>query len=97
MPAPLLHTRNLGKTYTLGAQRIEALRDVNLSVERGEFVVMLGPSGSGKSTLLNILGGLDRPSTGSACFAGHDLSAASDDELTRYRASTWVSSSSSTT
>jgi putative ABC transport system ATP-binding protein len=85
MPAPLLHTRNLGKTYTLGAQRIEALRDVNLSVERGEFVVMLGPSGSGKSTLLNILGGLDRPSTGSACFAGHDLSAASDDELTRYR------------
>ncbi len=85
MPAPLLHTRNLGKTYTLGAQRIEALRDVNLSVQRGEFVVMLGPSGSGKSTLLNILGGLDRPSTGSACFAGHDLSAASDDELTRYR------------
>ncbi|MFZ9509515.1 MAG: ABC transporter ATP-binding protein, partial [Burkholderiaceae bacterium] len=48
-------------------------------------VVLLGPSGSGKSTLLNILGGLDRPSTGSACFAGHDLSAASDDELTRYR------------
>ena len=85
MPAPLLHTRNLGKTYTLGAQRIEALRDVNLSVQRGEFVVMLGPSGSGKSTLLNILGGLDRPSTGSACFAGHDLSAASDVELTRYR------------
>ena len=85
MPAPLLHTRDLGKTYTLGAQRIEALRDVNLSVQRGEFVVMLGPSGSGKSTLLNILGGLDRPSTGSACFAGHDLSAASDDELTRYR------------
>ncbi|MEY2735303.1 MAG: hypothetical protein RLZ58_712 [Pseudomonadota bacterium] len=85
MPAPLLHTRDLGKTYTLGAQRIEALRDVNLSVQRGEFVVMLGPSGSGKSTLLNILGGLDRPSTGSACFAGHDLSAASDVELTRYR------------
>ncbi len=85
MPAPLLHTRDLGKTYTLGAQRIEALRDVNLSVQRGEFVVMLGPSGSGKSTLLNILGGLDRPSTGSACFAGHDLSAASDDELARYR------------
>ena len=85
MPTPLLLTRNLGKTYTLGTQRIEALRDVDLQVARGEFVVMLGPSGSGKSTLLNILGGLDRASTGSAQFADHDLSQASDDELTRYR------------
>ncbi len=85
MPAPLLHTRDLGKTYTLGAQRIEALRDVNLSVQRGEFVVMLGPSGSGKSTLLNILGGLDRPSSGHARFAEHELSGADDAALTRYR------------
>ena len=85
MSEPLLLTRHLGKTYQLGTQRIDALRDINLTVQRGEFIVMLGPSGSGKSTLLNILGGLDRPSEGSASFAGHDLSTASDDELTRYR------------
>ncbi|NBQ87087.1 MAG: ABC transporter ATP-binding protein [Betaproteobacteria bacterium] len=85
MSEPLLLTRHLGKTYQLGTQRIDALRDINLTVQRGEFIVMLGPSGSGKSTLLNILGGLDRASEGSASFAGHDLSAASDDELTRYR------------
>jgi putative ABC transport system ATP-binding protein len=85
MSEPLLLTRHLGKTYQLGTQRIDALRDINLTVQRGEFIVMLGPSGSGKSTLLNILGGLDRASEGSASFAGHDLSVASDDELTRYR------------
>lgn len=85
MSEPLLLTRHLGKTYRLGTQCIDALRDINLEVRRGEFIVMLGPSGSGKSTLLNILGGLDRPSEGSASFAGHDLSTASDDELTRYR------------
>ena len=85
MSEPLLLTRHLGKTYQPGTQRIDALRDINLTVQRGEFIVMLGPSGSGKSTLLNILGGLHRPSEGSASFAGHDLSTASDDELTRYR------------
>ncbi|MEY3381948.1 MAG: ABC transporter ATP-binding protein [Hylemonella sp.] len=76
---------NLGKTYQMGEQAIHALQDVNLSITRGEFIVLLGPSGSGKSTLLNILGGLDRPSQGSARFEEHELTGASDNELTRYR------------
>ena len=76
---------HLGKRYRTGGQDIIALQDVNLQVLAGEFIVLLGPSGSGKSTLLNILGGLDRPSSGRACFADHDLSTADDADLTRYR------------
>jgi len=75
----------LGKTYHMGEVVIHALQDVELDIKRGEFIVLLGPSGSGKSTLLNILGGLDRPSSGSARFADHELSEASDADLTRYR------------
>jgi len=76
---------HLGKRYHTGSQDIVALEDVNLRVQAGEFIVLLGPSGSGKSTLLNILGGLDRPSSGHARFADHDLSEADDAALTRYR------------
>ena len=78
-------TRGLGKTYLMGDTAVIALASVDLDIYRGEFIVLLGPSGSGKSTLLNILGGLDRPSSGSASFADHHLDGASDDELTRYR------------
>jgi len=77
--------RALGKTYQMGEVQVKALQDVDLDIKRGEFIVLLGPSGSGKSTLLNILGGLDRPSSGSARFAEHELSGASDADLTRYR------------
>lgn len=83
--APVFQARSLSKTYRSGTAEIRALRDVDLDIFRGEFIVLLGPSGSGKSTLLNILGGLDRPSSGSARFADHELNGASDDELTRYR------------
>ena len=69
----------------MGEIAVHALRDVDLTIFRGEFIVLLGPSGSGKSTLLNILGGLDRPSSGSARFAEHELSAATDAQLTQYR------------
>jgi len=69
----------------MGEVAVHALRDVDLTIYRGEFIVLLGPSGSGKSTLLNILGGLDRPSSGSARFAEHELTAASDAQLTQYR------------
>ena len=58
--------KGLSKTYQMGEVKVHALMDVNLTIYRGEFIVLLGPSGSGKSTLLNILGGLDRPSSGIA-------------------------------
>lgn len=78
--APIFLAEGLSKTYQMGEVAVHALVNVDLSIARGEFVVLLGPSGSGKSTLLNILGGLDRPSSGLARFAGHDLSGASDAE-----------------
>ncbi|MFZ9298931.1 MAG: ABC transporter ATP-binding protein [Hylemonella sp.] len=82
---PIFRASDLHKIYQMGEVQVHALRDVDLSIQRGEFIVLLGPSGSGKSTLLNILGGLDRPSSGSARFAEHELTGASDAELTRYR------------
>lgn len=82
---PILRLRSLGKTYGSGDTAVHALRDVDLDVRPGEFIVLLGASGSGKSTLLNILGGLDRPSHGQVSFMGQRLDEASDNELTRYR------------
>src|SRR5512133_2114426 len=70
----------LSKTYQMGEVKVHALVDVDLTIYRGEFIVLLGPSGSGKSTLLNILGGLDRPTNGIARFAEHDLTAATESQ-----------------
>lgn len=81
----VLSARSLCKTYGSGETAVHALADVSLDVRAGEFIVLLGASGSGKSTLLNILGGLDRPSTGELDFEGTRLTEAGDDELTRYR------------
>jgi len=81
----VFRARALTKTYRMGEVDILALRSVDLDLYRGEFVVILGPSGSGKSTLLNILGGLDVPTSGSVRFFEHDLTAAGDRELTRFR------------
>ncbi len=75
----------LTKTYRMGDTLVHALRGADLDVYRGEIVVLLGPSGSGKSTLLNILGGLDRASSGQLLFGDIDLTAASDRELTEFR------------
>jgi putative ABC transport system ATP-binding protein len=80
-----LTARGLTKIYEMGDVRVEALRGVDLALAEGEMAVLLGPSGSGKSTLLNILGGLDLPSSGSLAFQDHDLTMATEAELTRYR------------
>lgn len=83
--APVFHAEGLTKVYHMGEVEVHALRGVDLDLYRGEFVVMLGPSGSGKSTLLNILGGLDRPTSGRVVYSGRELTVFDDAELTRYR------------
>jgi len=82
---PLFQARALTKVYRMGESEVHALRGVDLEIRAGEFIVLLGPSGSGKSTLLNILGGLDTPTTGDVRFLEHQLTGASEAELTRYR------------
>ena len=82
---PVFEVRGLRKTYGEGAAAVHALRGIDLHIDPGELLVLLGPSGSGKSTLLNILGGLDRPTAGSVRFGELELASASDAELTDYR------------
>ncbi len=81
----VFQARGLTKVYHVGEVDVFALRDVDLDLYPGEFVVLLGPSGSGKSTLLNILGGLDVPTRGTVRFLEHDLTRSDDQDLTRYR------------
>ena len=85
MPALAYSTRDLTKTYGEGAATVHALRGIDLDIPNGEIVVLLGASGSGKSTLLNILGGLDRPTGGTAHFQHQALTELDDDALTLYR------------
>ncbi|MDE3106105.1 MAG: ATP-binding cassette domain-containing protein, partial [Acidobacteriota bacterium] len=82
---PIIQVRNLGKTYRTGKVEVEALRNVSFTVERGEFIAIVGPSGSGKSTLFHILGGLTPATTGSVVIDGSDFSGLSDGERTRLR------------
>ena len=74
------------KTYIVGDQKFNALDGVDLNINQGEFVVILGPSGAGKSTLLNLLGGMDKATSGSIIIGENDIAKYSDKELTRYRA-----------
>ena len=78
---------NLCKVYQLGSLELFALRDLDLSIEQGEYVAIMGPSGSGKSTLLNVLGCLDRPTSGTYQIGGEDVSKLDDDELSKIRGS----------
>src|SRR5215204_6583954 len=82
---PLIETRDLWKTYQMGDEEIHALRGVDLSIERGEYVAIMGPSGSGKSTLMNLIGCLDTPSKGSYLLNGKQVSQMDDNELARIR------------
>jgi putative ABC transport system ATP-binding protein len=81
----VFRVRELTKVYVTGDVQVHALRSLDLDLYRGELVVLLGASGSGKSTLLHILGGLDVPTSGTVNFLDHDLTRASEAELTRYR------------
>jgi len=81
----LLELHGVSKTYRVGDQEIQALRDVDLQIDEGEFVAIIGPSGSGKSTLMHLLGCLDTPSSGSLMVCGRDLSRADADQLARVR------------
>lgn len=80
-----LRASGLTRIYSLGKVEVRALRGVELELYEHELIVMLGPSGSGKSTLLNILGGLDRPTSGHVLFDGREITALNDSDLTRYR------------
>ncbi|MCC6365745.1 MAG: ABC transporter ATP-binding protein [Bryobacterales bacterium] len=85
MEGAVFHIHGISKVYRTGEVAIHALRGVDFDLYPGEFIVLLGPSGSGKSTLLNILGGLDVPTAGEVIYRDHNLTAAQERELTRYR------------
>jgi putative ABC transport system ATP-binding protein len=85
MSVPTFRTRNLTKTYLSGAVEVHALRGVDFEAHKGEFLVILGPSGSGKSTFVNIIGGLDRPTSGEVWFEDREITRLDDRALTLYR------------
>ena len=81
----ILRVENLSKVYGEGENQVQALKEVNLSIDEGEFVVIIGASGSGKSTLLHLLGGLDRPSSGKVIIDGKSIYDYNDDDLSIFR------------
>ena len=76
----VIEAKNLYKSFQLGDNLVEVLKDINLNIKKGEFVSIMGPSGSGKSTLLYLLGGLDKPTSGSIKINGKELSVMNDKE-----------------
>lgn len=83
--APLISVVSARKDYPLGGEVVHALRSVTFDIAAGEYVAIVGPSGCGKSTLLNLLGAIDRPSGGTVCIAGRDLTGLSDRKATAFR------------
>lgn len=82
----IVELKNLSKIYNTGEKDFKALDDIDLSIDKGEFVVILGPSGAGKSTLLNLIGGMDIPTMGSIKIDGEEISKYNENELSEYRA-----------
>jgi putative ABC transport system ATP-binding protein len=85
LPTPTYDLRRVTKSYGSGNGKVDAIRDLTLRIDNGEVVAVAGPSGSGKTTLLQLLGALDRPTTGEIVFEGHDLATMSEAELTALR------------
>lgn len=85
---PMIRIERAGRSFRMGEVEVAALVDVDLTIEAGEFLVILGPSGSGKSTLLNLIGGTDRATSGSLHYGSRNLNQATDSELTEYRRAT---------
>ena len=81
-----IELKNVKKTYIIGDKKYNALNGINLEIDQGELVVILGPSGAGKSTLLNLLGGMDKATSGSIIVGEKDIAKLSDRDLTKYRA-----------
>lgn len=81
-----IELKNVKKTYIIGDKKYNALNGINLEIDQGELVVILGPSGAGKSTLLNLLGGMDKATSGSIIVGEKDIAKLSDKDLTKYRA-----------
>ncbi len=85
MSEQLVRTDDVSKAYIKGKKRVEVLHSINLNIPRGDFVALMGPSGSGKTTLLNLLGGLDKPTSGTVHVGGEDIGALSGGKLAHWR------------
>src|SRR3984893_13666494 len=83
----LVAIRNLSKVYERGSQKVEVLHNIDLDIERGDFLALMGPSGSGKTTLLNLIGGLDSPTQGIIAVSGRRIDQLSEGALAKWRAS----------
>jgi len=81
----IISTKDIKKSYKVGPQNVQALKGINLSVEKGEFISIMGPSGSGKTTLMNIIGCLDTPTSGDYLLNNKQVSSLTDDELAKIR------------
>ncbi len=85
MPTPLIHITNIKRDFILGNETVYVLKGIDLEINKGEYVALMGPSGSGKSTLMNLLGCLDTPTSGQYILNGKDVSQMHDDELAEIR------------
>ncbi len=82
----IVELKNVSKSYKIGEKEFKALNSINLSIKKGELVVILGPSGAGKSTLLNLIGGMDSPTSGEVIIDGENISNYNENQLSNYRA-----------